>query len=204
MARDASVIIRAPMRMPFGYIESFVSKKRSWIDEKQRVARERLKHAVPKKFVEGEEFLYLGQTYSLAIVDDADTPLSFDLSFRLSRFFASDARRLFIEWYRREAHTRIRERLDRHSALANLSYTGFKLTNAQRCWGSCTAKGSLNFSWRLIMAPTDVIDYVVVHEISHLAEKNHSRRFWNTVSELFPGYEKHRDWLKANGHLLTI
>jgi predicted metal-dependent hydrolase len=201
---DASLVIRAPLRMPLGMIELFVAKKRPWIEEKQRIAREKLAQAAKKEFVNGEEFLYLGAPYRLSIIDSADTPFSFDRQFYLSRDHAGNARQLLIDWYRQEAQRKIRERLDHHSSLAALPYSGFKLTSAQKCWGSCTVRGSLNFSWRLIMAPLGVIDYVVVHEISHLAQRNHSKRFWDTVSGLLPGYQQYRHWLKDNGHLLAI
>lgn len=66
-------------------------------------------------------------------------------------------------------------------------------------WGSCTAKGDLNFNWRLSLAPPETLDYVVVHELAHLFERNHSRRFWDRVSRWCPDYRAHRRWLRANG-----
>lgn len=71
-------------------------------------------------------------------------------------------------------------------------------------WGSCSSKGSFNFSWRLIMAPVPVIDYVVVHELVHLEEKNHSKIFWIKVKMLLPNYETYKDWLKENSYLLKL
>lgn len=86
----------------------------------------------------------------------------------------------------------------------DFKYNKVNITNAQRRWGSCSAKGNLNFSWRLIMASLSVIDYVIVHELVHLEEKNHGRSFWTKVKLLMPDYKKHEDWLKKNGYLLTL
>ncbi len=69
-------------------------------------------------------------------------------------------------------------------------------------WGSCSAKGNLNFNWRLILAPPEIRDYVVIHELCHLAYLNHSKEFWNKVAEFCPEYKTHRRWLKENGHTL--
>ena len=79
-----------------------------------------------------------------------------------------------------------------------------KITNALKTWGSCSHQGNLNFTWRLIMAPLNVIDYVVVHELIHLDEKNHSRIFWDKVEILIPEYKGYKEWLKKNGHLLKL
>ncbi|MCA9386358.1 M48 family metallopeptidase, partial [Candidatus Dojkabacteria bacterium] len=66
-------------------------------------------------------------------------------------------------------------------------------------WGSCSSKGNLNFTWRLIFAPLEILDYVVVHELCHLKEQNHSQRFWDLVAEQVPDYKKKRIWLKKHG-----
>ena len=71
-------------------------------------------------------------------------------------------------------------------------------------WGSCSKQRNLSFNWRLVMAPLPVIDYVVAHELAHLVEMNHSRKFWALVEQIYPGYSLHRAWLKENGRLLTL
>ena len=79
-----------------------------------------------------------------------------------------------------------------------------KFNNAQKRWASCSPKNNLNFSWRLIMAPIGVVDYVVVHELVHLEEKNHSKEFWRKVKVLLPQYERYERWLKKYGYLLRL
>ncbi|NPV77748.1 MAG: M48 family metallopeptidase, partial [Anaerolineae bacterium] len=79
-----------------------------------------------------------------------------------------------------------------------------KITSAKTRWGSCSAKGTVSFPWRLVMAPVPVIDYVVVHELVHILEKNHSRAFWNKVRAIMPDYQQKIRWLEVNGYTLMI
>jgi predicted metal-dependent hydrolase len=79
-----------------------------------------------------------------------------------------------------------------------------RITSARTRWGSCSSKGTLSFTWRLVMAPLEVVDYVVIHELAHLRVKNHSQVFWDSVAALMPDYKRHVTWLKKNGRFLTL
>lgn len=204
VTRDAILIVRAPYRTPFDFIEKVVFKKRFWIKEKQEFVRDRCKKVIPKEFVSGEGFLYLGDMYKLEFVDDLSMPVVFNNGFQIARKNLDAVKAILTAWYKEQAHQKISERVSWHSSLSGLKYNKIKLSDAQKRWGSCSVKGNLNFSWRLIMAPLRVIDYVVVHELAHLEEKNHSKRFWDKIKIMQPDYEQHKDWLKENRHLLDI
>ena len=204
VTRDASLIVRAPYRTSFDFIEKVVFKKRFWIKEKQEIVRDRCKKVIPKEFVSGEVFLYLGNMYKLEFIDDMDMPIVFDNNFKIALKNYDIAKEILIAWYKAQAYQKISERVNWHSSLSGLRYNKIRISDAQKRWGSCSAKGNLNFSWRLIMAPLRVIDYVVVHELAHLEEKNHSKTFWNKIKIMQPDYEQHKDWLKENRHLLDI
>ena len=204
VSRDATLIVRAPYRTPLDFIEKVVFKKRFWIKEKQEFVRDRCKKVIPKKFVSGEGFLYLGDMYKLEFVDVMNMPIVFDSSFKIAHKNYDIAKEILITWYKAQAYQKISERVNWHSSLSSLKYNKIKLSDARKRWGSCSAKGNLNFSWRLIMAPLRVIDYVVVHELAHLEEKNHSKRFWNKIKIMLPDYEQYKDWLKENRYLLDI
>ena len=204
VTRDANLIIRAPLRISLNDIQKLVFRKRSWIEKKQKIAREKHFKAVPQVFADREEFLYLGDSYPLLIVEDGNAPLMFDKGFRLMREYLPFGKQLFIDWYGNEAYRKIKERVDWHSNLLHLKYNKFVISNARKRWGSCNSKDNIHICWRLIMAPPRVIDYVVVHELVHLAEKNHSGRFWDRVAIIQPDYKESRGWLKENGHLLVI
>lgn len=91
---------------------------------------------------------------------------------------------------------------DRHAAALGLRHAGLTLRDTRSRWGSCTHDGRLMFSWRLAMAPPEVLDYVAAHEVAHLAEMNHSPAFWAVVARLMPGYAPRRAWLKREGDAL--
>ena len=204
IARDASLIVRAPFRTSLNFIEKVVFKKRFWIKEKQEFVRDRRQTIVSKEFVSGEGFLYLGDMYKLELVDVSDMPIAFNNGFQILRNYLDVAKEILTAWYKEQAYQKVSERVHWYSSLSGLKYNKIKISDAQRRWGSCSAKGNLNFSWRLIMAPLRVIDYVVVHELAHLEEKNHSKRFWNKIKIMLSDYEQHKEWLKENRHLLDI
>jgi len=109
-----------------------------------------------------------------------------------------------IEKLKEVANQKIYERVSYLASLMGLSHGRIRITNAKSRWGSCQKNGNLTFSWRLVMAPWPVIDYVVIHELTHLLEHNHSRRFWERVRRVYPEYKNCRKWLKDNGHLLMM
>lgn len=202
---DASLIIRAPKRVSLEEIDRIIRGKLDWIVEKQRLARERYQPPVKNKFVDGEEFFYLGDQYKLLVVKDVDIPFVFDgRQFLFGERYHPQARSQFISWYKREALSVISERVKIYAQGAGLKYDRIGVRDARTRWGSCGAKGSLNFNWRLIMAPLAVIDYVVAHELAHLKERNHSARFWREVGILMPDYTPAKKWLKTNQRLLEF
>ncbi|UOF92114.1 M48 family metallopeptidase [Fodinisporobacter ferrooxydans] len=114
-------------------------------------------------------------------------------------------RRVLLEWYKQNARQLIPERVRLLSKRMNLSYNRITLKDQKTRWGSCSSLRNLNFNWRLIMAPPDVLDYVVIHELAHLREMNHSKQFWSIVEQFMPQYRIHKDWLKENGaQLFTL
>ncbi|WP_457571650.1 M48 family metallopeptidase [Desulfovulcanus sp.] len=201
---DARLIVKAPVGASEDFINAAISRHRNWIEQKIAQIKARDPRVRKRQFVNGEGFLYLGHWYRLAIVKDQAVPLTLNDYFYLSEKYLPYAREVFIAWYKNAALSKISERVEKYANLTGLRPDRVKITRAQKRWGSCSVKGSVNFSYRLIMAPLPVVDYVVVHELVHLLENNHSRRFWNNVKVLMPDYEKHEQWLKENGYLLKV
>lgn len=100
--------------------------------------------------------------------------------------------------YRAEARKLIEEQLDKLSARLEVNCNRITIRGQKTRWGSCSQKGRLNFNWRLIMAPKPVIDYIVIHELAHLKEMNHSKKFWGLVAQHCPRWREHKKWLKDN------
>ncbi len=202
IAPDATLIIRAPIRATLEYIEDLVFRKRLWIDKKRKQI---LKNGAPveaKKFIGGEEFFYLGQIYRLKIEPIKNIRLADYLYF--PEKYLNKARARMIGWYKQKAREKITERTVLFSRITGWKFKSILITSAESRWGSCGAMGSLNFTWKLIMAPPSVIDYVVVHELAHTVERNHSARFWNKVATVLPDYKIRRKWLKDNGKKFKI
>ena len=201
------VIVRAPRTATDRYIEELISKKRTWIEKKQRLVAERHENREYRDFRDGDRYLYLGTYYPLSI--QSNHTRGSHLQLKQGRFLLDEkehhrARELMIAWYRRQAKKTLTELVSRYACNTGLSYKKIRITGAQKRWGSCSSTGNLNFSYRIVMAPEDVISYVVVHELAHLCEQNHSRRFWELVEKIMPEYRKHRRWLREKGHLLSF
>ena len=107
-------------------------------------------------------------------------------------------------WYKQQARKIILERVHHYARVGEYTYQSVSLMSATTRWGSCSARKNLNFNWKLVMAPLEVLDYVVCHELAHLVELNHSRDFWERVRKIFPLYRQYRTWLKRHGHTLKI
>lgn len=200
---DGSVIVRAPLRASLKSIREFVYKNIQWIKRK-KAAVETLSPPVPRQYLPGELFLFLGNSYPLEIVEEQKQGLVLDGRFKLAQTWREDAALAFESWYREQARQYFRERIHYYSGLYGFHYKKIGITSAQTRWGSCSADGSLNFSWRLIMAPGEVVDYVVIHELVHTRFHNHSREFWSQVQQIMPEYREHRKWLKENGQRLML
>ena len=106
--------------------------------------------------------------------------------------------------YREAAKEHFPKRAAYYAYLLGVSYDRIRIAGQKTRWGSCSSNKTLSFNWKLMLAPPKVLDYVVVHEICHLREMNHSPRFWALVESLMPDYKQQRKWLKENGHTLEL
>jgi len=202
---DGRVIVRAPLRTADAHISAFVAEKQSWIESKLAQVLLNQKRARPRLFTTGESLPYLGRLVPLDLVDKARPALRYTgEKFLLAGPAQNHALRLFTNWYQDQARLIFEERVHLYAQSFQLSYTRLRITSARTRWGSCSTRGTLSFSWRLVMAPMAVIDYVVIHELAHLLEHNHSKRFWSRVAAMMPDYQQHLAWLKSNGSTLTL
>ena len=201
---DGRLVVRAPMRISDADIKHLVKQKERWIREKQKQVKDKSAQSQPKVYMDGEEFLYLGKSYQLKIVADLNPALVLSRKFYLSRRALPKAEIVFTEWYREQARAVVSERVNLYAARHGFTYRKIRITSARTRWGSCSSMGNLNFTWRLVMAPPEVVDYVVVHELAHLRVNNHSKEFWKQVERIMPDYKQRLKWLKKNGRKLTL
>ena len=202
---DTKVTLRTPLYCSNKIIQQFVKEKRDWIINKQKYARENYKQADVKKLLPGEKFLYLGKAYPLVIAESGDLALIFNgENFNINVNQLKNARELLLRWYKEEAFKIISERAKWYSSKSGIEYKKIGISNARYRWGSCSSKGSLNFTWRIVMAPLKVIDYMVIHELVHIKIKGHSKVFWQKVKDFIPELDYCRNWLKENQNLLIL
>lgn len=204
VTEDARLVVRAPLHTPAGFIEDFVKRKQDWISRKMDEAGSRA--APPRReFPDRETLLYLGQHYKIQVVDSTGIYVQFHGGkFYIPKQTLPYAARFVKIWYKKEALKVIRERCLHFSKIFGFAPGAVRMSNAEKRWGSCGPGGTLNFSWKLVMAPPGIIDYIVVHEMAHILHPNHSSLFWATVEVILPDYRSSRKWLKENGHLLTV
>ena len=200
---DGRVIVRAPSNATSKQIEEFIDEKEEWIRSKKEMA-DKLPRVLPKAYITGEDFYYLGRSYPLEIVDEQSKPLILTEKFLLTRTALPHAEEIFTRWYKNQARRVITQRVEKFAKENGFVYKRIRITSAKTRWGSCSSKDSLNFTWRLVMAPIYAIDYVVIHELVHLEEKNHSKAYWYKVKKLMPDYKYRRSWLHDHGQTLTL
>jgi predicted metal-dependent hydrolase len=201
--RDGTLTVRAPMRAPQVLIHQFIHEKADWITR----TREKIKALVTtpaKQYIDGETFPFLGSSFNLKLVKSQRPSLQFESGFTLSQTARSKGESAFTRWYKEQAREVITERVNQYAQQYNFTPGQVKITSAKTRWGSCSSSGTLNFTWRLVMAPLEVIDYVVVHELVHLRVKDHSSKFWSAVEAIYPEYKKQRKWLRENGESLNL
>ena len=201
---DGGLIVRAPHFVSNSEIERIITSKQTWIRKKQEAALERMKLKTGRSFTSGEKLPYLGSEYELVVEEREGEPLILDGRFMLSKSHSSRARELFRAWYIRRAGEVFEERTRELARQAGVKYGKVSISNARGRWGSCGPSGNLRYNWRVVMAPIEVVDYLVAHEISHIRVKNHSKDFWKMVALLCPEYPIRRKWLRKSGHLLDL
>jgi len=200
LRRDDSFIVRAPALARSSDIATFLVKKRNW------AARKLAAQAALRPTAATHDHLrYLGVPYPLHREPQASMEPS--LAFAGAYFVLrcdEEARRaeVITDWYRRQAATYLASRTTHWAAVMGFMPPGLRISNATRSWGACSPHNRISLSWRLLMALPAVIDYVVVHELAHLQERNHGPGFWRLVAAVVGDTAGPRRWLRENGPFL--
>lgn len=197
ITKDATVEVRAPLNMSKAYIDEFVAAKEEWIAA--HLARRELlnneKAAFTLKY--GDTVTLCGKAYPIFVKDGKPSGFNGECFHLPPGLAGCDIKREIMKIYRTTAKRILREKTDEYAKRMNVKPAAVKVTGAQTRWGSCSGKNSLSFSWRLVMADESVIDYVVVHELAHIKEHNHSPRFWAVVEGVLPDYKLRKLKLRA-------
>jgi Predicted metal-dependent hydrolase len=198
------VTLGVPKNLSDVVVKGILDSKRSWILSKLK--KEELRS--PKKrirYISGESVSYLGRKYPLRISYGLQNALSlkegkFEFTiFDRKKSYNDTVKKLMFAWYQGRARRLLVKKTKIFSESMGVSPQSITVKDYKSRWGACSIKGHLFFNWRIIMAPIKIIDYLVVHELCHLLEYNHSKNFWNHVSNNCVHYEKSRKWLKEFG-----
>ncbi len=200
---DLQITVQAPEGTELAAVEAKVKKRAPWILRQQRQFEIYLPKLPPRQYVSGETHRYLGRQYRLKVIEN-DTAESVKLS--RSYFYINVAdkdntervKKLLTEWYRRQARRVFKERLDACLAkvrFLKLDYPELTIRQMQSRWGSCTPQGKIILNLKLIQVSKVYIDYVIMHELCHLKEPNHSRRFYDLLNRVMPDWKTKREKL---------
>lgn len=199
---NAEVVVSAPPRMPEHLINKFVSDHTDWIERNQKKIKEKV------TFVDPKTLMIFGKTYKKSIHHDGPRPehsvhiIGEHVHIHPVGTTDESVEKTLTRFLKTTAQKYIVPRTQQWGKTMNITYTSLTLRDQKTRWGSCSSTGALNFNWRLVQYPTAVIDYVIIHELAHRKQMNHSDKFWAIVAKYDPEYQTHRNWLKKYGQTL--
>ena len=203
--KTGEIVVVAPMHCSKKTIHKFVLEKEDWINKSLSKVAHFQEQTKSKNYHEGELFSYKGSEYPLVFVESLENRVVFDPAVGIQ--VPSDILNvpdIVCDWYLEEASLCISESVELYSHILNLHPSKLKISNMKTSWGTCSSRGRVSIAWRLIMAPPEVLDYVVIHELIHLEHLNHSKVFWSHVEKCYPNFKQCKKWLKQNSHKLSF
>jgi predicted metal-dependent hydrolase len=216
-ARHARILVGAegvevvvPRRFPLRDVEPFIEEKRAWIERTLRRMRESESELPAARLEEGGEVPYLGERLVLRVRVERGRSRAHvvrrgaELHVAVARPGREALCDALERWYRKRARAEIAPRLDAAAARAGARYTRLQIRGQRTRWASCSSAGAMSFNWRLLLAPPEILDYVVEHEVAHLELHDHSTRFWELLASRCPEWREHERWLRRHGHALRL
>jgi predicted metal-dependent hydrolase len=199
---DRGLTVNMPLRASEKWLHSVLQEKAAWVVEKLESWQK--KKTAPQKWADGELISYRGEMFTLRVIPSLfDAPPQLHGTQLILHISQSDnsavIEKAIARWYQHEALKLFTECVGHFAPLMNVKPTEIKLSAARTQWGSCTTRGTVRLNWQLIKMPLELIDYVVVHELAHLREMNHSAAFWSVVEAVCPDYAQRRGELRRRG-----
>lgn len=200
---DSNIIVRAPKQMSQKQIDAHLDKYKGWIEKKTAELEE---ISVQRHdYNEGEIFYLLGEQKRLTFVDDMDYAFKHEEGlFKVSSEIKEHAKDIIWQFYKNNAKHVLVKRGWEVAEAVNLKPKVFKVSSAEKRWGSCSGRGNINLSFHMMSFPMQIIDYVIVHELAHLHYMDHSKEFWGLVEKMMPDYKSRLKWLKENSFKFRI
>ena len=201
---DGTIVVRAPSRIKEEHITKFVSQKQDWIVSK--LAKIKNNQSKYGDIINYQKYLLYGNKYDLSIADVNKIEVRNQTQTILIPTKVDKDKILpaLYQFYKKKAKEVLTKRLLYIKSLMRIEPKSISYSNSKGRWGACNSHGKITLNWRVIMLPPNCIDYVIVHELCHLIEMNHSSRFWNLVQTFLPNYAESRNQLKEFGFLLEL
>lgn len=196
---DQGLTVSMPLRASEKWLHSVLQEKARWVVDK--LDSWQSKKAPVQKWADGEAILFRGETFKLRVVPGLfNAPPQLTASELIIHVVDAGnqnaIKKAAMQWFKREAERVFEECIAHFAPLMKVSPQAIKLTSARTQWGSCTSAGVVRLNWQLVTMPLHLIDYVVVHELAHLQEMNHSPAFWSVVESVCPDYARIRGELR--------
>ena len=202
-----SVTIKVPFFINNKLVEQLIRKKINWIKKKIKINLN-FQPFKKKLYINDEQFLYLGKNYKLKILKNNKYSVKIEGDFLQvnikNELNILKIRKLIKGWFYEKSYIYFKKETYDCAKKNHLKINSIKVREYKARWGSCSSNGDISFNWRLIMAPPKIIKYVIVHELMHIKELNHSPKYWNYVRSLYPNIKVAKEWLKYNGQTLNI
>lgn len=202
--KDGQVVVKAPLKMSQESIQRFVFEKQNWIREKLSIIEQnRQKY---DEVISYKKFMLFGTQYSLKIANVKKIETSSkELCIYVPSTIENDKILLKLKaWYKKQAKNILENRVEYLCSILKLTPNGIRISDSKGRWGACNSRGNISFNFRVIMLEPAIIDYVIVHELCHLVEMNHSKRFWSLVTSFLPSAPEAKNKIKEFGFLLSL
>ena len=195
--RNGTVTVRAPLKMPMRDISKFIASHEKWISDNLAASIKLKRQRENFSLDYGSRLLFRGDRYPIVGREGSSAGFDDEAFFIPHGLTPAKIKPLCIRIYRMLAKSILPEMVRNFAIIMNVSPSAIKISGAKTRWGSCSSKKNVNFSWRLIMADDYIIKYVIVHELAHLYELNHSENFWTVVGLILPDYRERKKRLRA-------
>lgn len=204
---ETGLVVTLPRHATPRQAEAFLMQHERWVVRHlERLARQAV--VLPRPWPYGTSLLYRGDAHTVVVrqarAGGVDQTPDRQLLVRAPSAGIAGARQILQQWLKGQAQLVLVDRVDALGTQMGLRAKRIYVRNLRGGWGSCWPGGSLSFNYRLIMAPPHILDYVVIHELAHLQQRNHSPRFWSLVAEHFPAHREARSWLRTLGACLVV
>ena len=207
--KNNKLIIKTPRSVSKKTLVDLIRRKQQWI-KKRAILNFEEQNLKNREFIDNDKFYFRGEEYRLSLILGKKEAVKIEGGLLLVSYVDDNSigrgniKRLLEDWYLKESTKILKKRTEKLAQQMRVQPRGITVKNYNSKWGSCNANNKISYNWRIIMAPDYIIDYLIIHELSHIIEPNHSKNFWYQVGSYCEDFQKKRKWLRENGHKLVL